>query len=56
MAKYKVKANPKAGTAFQTVEANSEGEAIAIAKANPNDWKNPEIKSDADWTFRAYKQ
>lgn len=54
--KYKVKANPKAGTCFQTVEANSVEEAIEKAWANPNDWQSPKVVDRNSWTIRAYPQ
>ena len=57
MPKFKVSANPKGGTCYQFVEADSEEEAIEKAKANPNGWHSPSLKNGmADWFFRAYQK
>lgn len=55
--KYKVTANPRSGTCFQFVEAESEEEAIEKAKASPNRWLSPKVNGGmSDWFFRAREQ
>lgn len=57
MPKFKVSANPKGGTCYQFVEADTEEEAIEKAKANPNRWLSPNLKNGmADWFFRAHER
>lgn len=53
--KFKVSANPKGGSVFQFVEADSEEEAVEKAKDNPDGWKIPTLnRGHDDWSFRAY--
>lgn len=57
MKTYKVSANPRGGTCFQFVKANSEEEAVEAAKKNPNGWKSPTMKNGMeDWNFRAFER
>ena len=57
MALFKVSANPKGGTCFQFVHADSEEEAVELAKANPDRWKSPVIKNGFDdWNIRAFER
>lgn len=53
--KYKIAANPKGGTCFQFIEADSEEEAIEKAKANPNGWKVANPQTAEQWNYRAYE-
>lgn len=57
MALYKVSANPKGGTCFQFVQAESEDEAVQTAKDNPDGWKSPTLKAGFDdWNIRAFER
>ena len=57
MKTYKVSANPRGGTCFQFVQANSEEEAVEIAKNTPNNWKSPTLKNGTDdWNIRAFER
>lgn len=53
MKKFRVKANPKSGTCFQDIEAETEDEAINKAWDNPNGWHSPSPKARKDWFFHA---
>lgn len=55
MKKYVVRANPKGGTCYQTVMANSEEEAVEIAKAEKA-WQHAHPKTMADWRFSAFEK
>lgn len=54
--RYRVSANPKGGTCFQIVTADSPEEAIQKAQDAANNWLTAKPKSSKDWTFKAYER
>lgn len=54
--KYKVQANPRGGTCYQFVEAESQEEAVEKAWDNPDGWKSATPKTRKDWNIKAYER